>query len=158
MPRSLIQRISSASTANSSALSAISAAPRRLPGRAAKPDMRRCVIAAMLRMIARTGKPTAARLGPARPLVRTSIPTKKRGDAAMDGQLTGYEATYAHGAQDPLGWWMDAARGLDWSRFPSPRLRPAGRHLRPLVPRRPPQHLPQRPRPPRAAGHGARSR
>ena len=33
--------------------------------------------------------------------------------------MTGYEAAYAQWRQDPLGWWMDAARGLEWSRFPT---------------------------------------
>ena len=33
--------------------------------------------------------------------------------------MNGYQAAYAQWRQDPLGWWLDAARGLDWSRFPA---------------------------------------
>jgi propionyl-CoA synthetase len=39
--------------------------------------------------------------------------------------MTGYEAAYAQWRQDPLGWWMEAARGLDWSRFPERAFDPA---------------------------------
>ena len=33
--------------------------------------------------------------------------------------MSSYEDRYAEWRRDPLGWWLDAARGLDWSRFPT---------------------------------------
>ncbi len=33
--------------------------------------------------------------------------------------MSTYDERYAQWRRDPLGWWLDAARGLDWSRFPS---------------------------------------
>ena len=32
--------------------------------------------------------------------------------------MSHYEERYAQWRRDPLGWWTDAARGLDWSHFP----------------------------------------
>ncbi|MCW8086912.1 AMP-binding protein [Sabulicella glaciei] len=32
--------------------------------------------------------------------------------------MSGYDDAYAEWRRDPLGWWMEAARGIAWTRFP----------------------------------------
>ena len=62
--------------------------------------------------------------------------------------MSGYRQTYDQWRADPQAFWAKAAREISWIRAPETDLRPRRRRLRPLVPRRPPERLLQRARPP----------
>ena len=54
----------------------------------------------------------------------------------MDAGSSRYHEVYARWQRDPEGFWAEAAADVDWIEKPRGGVRPARRHLRPLVPGR----------------------
>ena len=108
---------------------------------------------------ARRSRAVGADLAGLPPQVRETIGRKALGFrlAAFGRAIVGsdelgvgaYESTYRRSLEDPEVFWREAAAAIDWHREPRADPRRLAAAVLPLVPRRRPEHVRQRRRPPR---------